>query len=154
MSNINRRDFLMGTLAATACSGLCGCGSGSTQAPTPSVPATPVDAGPIESYDRPGVFATFATSHGFFIIRSGNTLHASSSRCTHRRFHLELEDKQIVCPKHGSIFDNSGSPLKGPATSPLPRFAITLDDRRHVIVHPARSFTPSQWSDPAAWISD
>ena len=156
MSDIKRREFLVAagaSFATSICTGLCGCGSGAAQAPIPSPSTDPVDAGPLDSYPRPGVYPNFAASHGFFIIRSGNSLYASSSLCTHRRFHLELEDNQIVCPKHGSLFDNSGSPLKGPATRPLPRFAITLDNRRHIIVNPARTFTPSQWSDSAASIN-
>jgi nitrite reductase/ring-hydroxylating ferredoxin subunit len=156
VSQLNRRHFLLGATAglASACGGLCGCGTSATSS-TASPLATfgLVDAGPVSSYQRQGIYDAFVQSHGFFLVRTDGKLYASSASCTHKRFRLELEGQQIVCDKHGSLFDAAGKPIKGPATRPLPRFAIALDERKHIMVDGSRTFEPEKWADVNSFVS-
>jgi 3-phenylpropionate/trans-cinnamate dioxygenase ferredoxin component len=54
--------------------------------------------------------------------------------CSHAHAHLhegevDLDFETIECPRHGSTFDlDSGSPRSLPATSPVPVFAVKVED--------------------------
>jgi nitrite reductase/ring-hydroxylating ferredoxin subunit len=109
-----------------------------------------VDVGPLEQFSRDGVYDQWADAKGFFVIRQGGRLHALSATCTHRRYDLEAKGYQLVCPKHGSLFTASGQVIKGPATIPLPRFAIRLSPSRNVIVDPGRQFRAEEAGAPEA----
>jgi cytochrome b6-f complex iron-sulfur subunit len=123
-------------LAAGACL-LCSCASNPAATRT-AKPADPVDAGPLDHFAREGIYDDWADSHGFFLVRQANRLYALSSSCTHRHYDLESKGDQIVCPKHGSRFTPAGQVIKGPAASPLPRFAIHLTAARTVVIDPSK----------------
>jgi Rieske Fe-S protein len=61
---------------------------------------------------------------------SGHAVHAFSSRCTHLGCTVnQVANGRIFCPCHGSVFDAStGAVLQGPATAPLPRVRITVEN--------------------------
>jgi 3-phenylpropionate/trans-cinnamate dioxygenase ferredoxin subunit len=54
--------------------------------------------------------------------------------CSHAHAHLhegevDMDFETIECPRHGSTFDlDSGSPRSLPATSPVPVFAVKVED--------------------------
>jgi Rieske Fe-S protein len=128
-SCMNRRDFLLVSLAAAAAAGCqtIGGGSGSTA-------ATTYDAGPAAQYSADGVYSNFRDV-GFFIIRRGGTLEALSSICTHRQCKLEAQpDHSFYCPCHGSEFDPSGRVTDGPAVVNLPVYESHIDTAGHLIV--------------------
>ncbi|QBD81903.1 hypothetical protein EPA93_40385 [Ktedonosporobacter rubrisoli] len=56
---------------------------------------------------------------------------AYEKACTHENVivHYDPAKQQIICPKHGAIFDpaNKGAVLRGPATKPLPQVAIHVN---------------------------
>ena len=54
---------------------------------------------------------------------------------------------------NGSVFETTGKLTKGPAKSPLPRYAISTDERGHVIVDRSRTFTTEEADDAAAFIA-
>ncbi len=45
-------------------------------------------------------------------------------RCTHRGVELNLSGDRLECAAHGSVFDNQGAVLEGPASSPLRTFPV------------------------------
>ncbi len=128
-SCMNRRDFILASLAAAAAAGCqaVGGGGGSTAAAT-------YDAGPAAQYAAEGVYSNFRDV-GFFIIRSSGRLEALSSICTHRQCKLETEpDHSFYCPCHGSEFDPTGRVTDGPAMANLAVYESHIDAAGHFIV--------------------
>ena len=76
------------------------------------------------------------TSVGGAIVKSGiAVIHtavdeyvALSTRCTHQSCTVtyRANSEEMVCPCHGSRFDNKGDVLQGPATRSLTRYAVSL----------------------------
>jgi nitrite reductase/ring-hydroxylating ferredoxin subunit len=62
------------------------------------------------------------------LFRSGARIHALANRCSHRGGPLnegEIDDAapSVTCPWHASTFNlETGEVLRGPATSPQPRY--------------------------------
>lgn len=128
--SINRRDFVMLTVAAAA----AGCKAAGDGGSAVALKERIVDAGPVKSYASDGVYTAFADS-GFFIICHQGKLLALSSICTHRACKLhEAADHSFYCKCHGSTFDPDGKVTKGPAARDLPMLATSLDDRGHLLV--------------------
>jgi Rieske Fe-S protein len=127
---INRRKFLV--LTAT---GVCGC-SCEAFAGSAAVPQRQriVDAGPVADYAADGLYARFR-DQGFFIVRDGDKLFAISAFCTHRKYKLTAgTDHSFYCKGHGSTFDPEGKVTEGPARRDLPKFPITQDENRRLLV--------------------
>jgi Rieske Fe-S protein len=62
------------------------------------------------------------------LTRSGEQIHAFSAVCTHQGCLVtRVAARAIDCPCHGSRFDaTTGQVLNGPASSPLPKVAVTV----------------------------
>jgi cytochrome b6-f complex iron-sulfur subunit len=52
---------------------------------------------------------------------------AVSTRCMHRGCPVEPVAGHLVCPCHGSEYDNDGRVLKGPTRLPLERFPVRVE---------------------------
>ena len=122
---ISRRTTFQGMAALGAALVLAGCGgsddsepqteAGEVLATTDEVPV----GGGLVLGDK-GVVITQPTEGEF---------KAFSATCTHQQAQLNAVDADgIHCPRHGSVFDAAdGSVVGGPATSPLPEVAITVE---------------------------
>jgi cytochrome b6-f complex iron-sulfur subunit len=114
---LNRRDFLAkSALAAAVLVGVDGCGDGQI-GPT----AATLGAGlTINLSDFPGL-ATQGTlvdvGHARAAVRTGDAAFLGLSRiCTHQGCEADVENNEIHCPCHGSIFSNTGAVVRGPNT--------------------------------------
>ncbi len=81
--------------------------------------------------DGQGLLTTSKGSDGFpiLIVRQSESAYvAFSSRCTHASCQvLAPAGGAMACPCHGSRFDLNGTPLSGPATTPLTKYTATYD---------------------------
>lgn len=64
------------------------------------------------------------------VSQDANGLYAFSDLCTHDRCPVNppATNGHTYCACHGSRFDGNGAVLVGPATRPLPHFALTVCD--------------------------
>jgi nitrite reductase/ring-hydroxylating ferredoxin subunit/uncharacterized membrane protein len=77
-----------------------------------------------------------ADSNGtpIFILKRGEVIYAVSETCSHAGGPLHegtIEDNVVICPWHASRFDiRSGAVRGGPATVPLVRYDVRIQDSR------------------------
>ncbi len=65
---------------------------------------------------------------GIWVFRKSATEYvAFSGECTHAGCEVALRGQRFECPCHDSHFGADGALIKGPAQSPLKRFATTLN---------------------------
>lgn len=48
--------------------------------------------------------------------------------CTHQGAEVQIAGDHLVCPAHGSEFNNTGNVTGGPASNPLRQFPVTLQE--------------------------
>ena len=69
----------------------------------------------------------------------GGEFRAVADECSHAHYFLtegevDVEDRTIECPKHGSTFDlETGAPTTLPATIPVPTFGVKVEGDRVLI---------------------
>lgn len=150
MNAPTRRDVL----AVLAAAGCC-CAVGSTASAAPEDRAPPAKPGRsdlgLASSLVEGLNDTFARDKQVIVVRKGDTLHASSSICTHKRCILKkaADGSALKCPCHQSDFDLEGIPMGGPAKLPLLRYAVTLENG-HLFVDTSKSFAETDWAKDGA----
>jgi Rieske Fe-S protein len=66
--------------------------------------------------------------NGIFVIRTGDsTVKAYSRTCTHAGCVVGgFEGNVATCPCHGSQFDQTGNPVRGPAGAPLTQYNAAI----------------------------
>lgn len=81
--------------------------------------------------------AVEAEGEAIVLVRCGGALYAVEDRCTHDGESLsgaEIEDCEIVCPRHFSHFDlKSGEALSPPAYEPLRTYAVREENGRVLV---------------------
>jgi cytochrome b6-f complex iron-sulfur subunit len=65
---------------------------------------------------------------GVLVMRDQAGVYAISMRCTHLGCGLVRDQVGFACHCHGSLFDEAGAPLRGPALDPLPWYAVIVSD--------------------------
>ena len=143
----SRRGFVK---AVVAIAGLVGVSValGSIKLPPPSSPSTSGQTtsqssqpkqggqanGPIANKDSllPGSLVYFEYPKGYpnvLLKRSDGSLIALSMLCTHVCCQTVFDStaNEVYCPCHGSIFDENGVVLRGPANTPLPTVELNVD---------------------------
>ena len=77
---------------------------------------------------------TFLPNLRVFLFRKGNSFRAASAVCSHLGCTVNLAGNGFHCPCHGSVFDQGGAVVSGPAPTGLAWFELTLSrDGRLVI---------------------
>jgi Rieske Fe-S protein len=145
MSTLNRREFVI-ALCATAAGCAANNNGGNTTAW--SGPTT-FDLGPPGQLTSP-IDTRWLQSGGFFLVRDNNRLYALSATCTHKACPLTTKGPDLLCPCHGSRFTKEGQVQTGPATTPLPRFNISINQEGHVIVDRTKQYDQQNWQAPGA----
>ncbi|MDE2726481.1 MAG: Rieske (2Fe-2S) protein [Gemmatimonadota bacterium] len=64
----------------------------------------------------------------------GDAYRALGSRCTHLGCEVRPGKHALSCPCHGSVFDLEGKAIRGPAQSPLSRYAVDEEGTDLVIL--------------------
>jgi cytochrome b6-f complex iron-sulfur subunit len=77
---------------------------------------------------------TFLPNLRVFLFRKGNSFRAASAICTHLGCTVNLSGDGFHCPCHGSVFDQSGRVVSGPAPAGLAWYELTLSRDGHVMI--------------------
>lgn len=77
---------------------------------------------------------TFLPELRVFVFRKGNSFRAASAVCTHLGCTVNLAATGFHCPCHGSVFDENGSVVSGPAPSGLAWYQLSLSRDGHVVI--------------------
>lgn len=94
-----------------------------------------IDVGPLKAYPV-GTFKLIEADVGRIIVaRDAKGVYAYSGVCTHMGGAIYLADDQGTsqCPSHQSMFGPNGEVIKGPATRPLPHFAVRVCEGRVLV---------------------
>lgn len=75
----------------------------------------------------------FTSGKSYFVTRSATGLTAIDDICTHAGCSVELSNKELSCPCHGSIFTVEGKVINGPAQRPLKSYLASDIDGNIVI---------------------
>jgi cytochrome b6-f complex iron-sulfur subunit len=117
----------------------------------PSLPTTPppgLPAGAVANINQvsPGNPAYFEFPTGYpniLMKKSDGNLIALSMLCTHVCCELSyVTGNQLYCPCHGSLFDENGNVLQGPAILPLPTVEFTQDNSGNVFATRVNGSSP------------
>lgn len=71
------------------------------------------------------------------VFRDSGGLSAHSLVCTHMTCLLNFSEdgRSLICPCHGSRFNERGEVETGPATKALPWYRLSISDTGHLILH-------------------
>ncbi len=134
--SISRRDFLKLTRdSLLVFGGLLGLGglirflSYQTEPPQP----TEFDLGPASNY--PNDLTKTLPEIPAVLIRQNGRFMALSLVCTHLGCTVEVKPDGFTCPCHGSAYNSTGYPVKGPATTPLKPFRVEQTSDGKLILH-------------------
>jgi Rieske Fe-S protein len=87
-----------------------------------------VQVSPMDRF-APGTVTPFP-EHRVAIIRTTGKIGALSMECTHLGCLVNVADRGFFCPCHGSEFGPLGQAYSGPATIPLPWYAVAEREGR------------------------
>jgi 3-phenylpropionate/trans-cinnamate dioxygenase ferredoxin component len=99
------------------------------------------DVGRADALSETAPLAVEVAGVHLVVVRCGGELYAVEDRCTHDGESLggaEVEDCQIICPRHFSHFClRTGEALSPPAYEPLRTYRVREQDGRVLIESPA-----------------
>lgn len=141
---VPRRDFLGLAAIGSAVSAFVFAALGALRLPMPAVfpESNPrVKIGPPEAY--PPGSATHLNDLGIWVHHDDKGLYAISSVCTHLGCITKREKSgSFRCPCHGSVFDEEGRVVAGPAPKRLDRLALSLSPDGQVLVDMRQTVRP------------
>jgi len=84
-----------------------------------------LDVGPLKAWPK-GTFRLVETDVGRFVVAHDERgLYCYSGMCTHMGGAIVVDAQGTgLCPAHQSMFGPNGEVTRGPATRPLPHFAV------------------------------
>jgi 3-phenylpropionate/trans-cinnamate dioxygenase ferredoxin subunit len=101
-----------------------------------------VDVGAADAVNETAPLSVSVEGEQLVIVRCGDELYAVEDRCTHDGESLsgaEVEDCQIICPRHFSHFClRTGEALTPPAYEPLRTYRVREQDGRILVEGPPR----------------
>lgn len=152
MADLNRRNFIRTAAGATVSLVVLGAAEDLLAQATSAPASTTVDIGKPADYAKDTISTKFAKDDKILIANSNGRIYALTAVCTHRKATItQTKDNQFRCPSHGSMFDITGKRTAGPATAPLARHAIKLNDKGNLIVDKTKSFDEAKWDDADAF---
>ena len=99
-----------------------------------------IDVGAADAVSETAPLAVTVEGEPLVIVRCGSDLYAVEDRCTHDGESLEgaeVEDCQIICPRHFSHFClRTGEALTPPAYEPLRTYPVREQDGRLLVAGP------------------
>ena len=100
---------------------------------TPDTSLSLVNAGPVEDYNLLDV--VLFEEGEFFLTRLPDRFLAINQRSTHMRCKVswDPQSRQFISPCDGSVFDDKGEVVRGPAPRPLGTHAITVENGELII---------------------
>ena len=100
-----------------------------------------IDVAATEAVSETQPLAVEVDGAAVVILRCGSELYAIEDRCTHdgESFEgAEVEDCQIICPRHGAKFClRTGEALTPPAYEPVRTYAVREHNGRVLLEQPA-----------------
>ena len=100
---------------------------------TPDASVSRVSAGPVEDYNL--LDMVLFEEGEFFLTRLPDRFLAINQRSTHMRCKVSwnAQSRQFISPCDGSVFDDKGEVVRGPAPRPLGTHAITVENGELII---------------------
>lgn len=97
-------------------------------------PSKEFKIGKIDDYPE-GV--NFLSDKQIFVVRNQNLIRVVSGVCTHLGCPVkwEPERERWECHCHGSVFNQEGVAIKGPARNPLPWYSVSLSPDGRLFVN-------------------
>jgi len=92
---------------------------------------------------KPGTAARFdVAGHRLCVVHIGDEWYVIGDECSHEDYSLSEgdvweEEREIECPKHGSMFSlETGEPKSLPATQPVPTYDVRVDGDDVIVSSP------------------
>ena len=78
--------------------------------------------------DGGSLLAKDLSGQKFLLVRSGESIRAFSTTCTHLGCQVlwKPKEKTFFCPCHDGVFDADGNPTAGPPPTPLARYPVEV----------------------------
>ncbi len=91
--------------------------------------------------------SSFIDEVRLFVQRRGDGFRAMSGVCTHLGCTVNADSRAagFRCPCHGSVFDDDGRVVEGPASADLPCYAVSMARDGRLVVDRDRSVTADRY---------
>lgn len=90
---------------------------------------------PVDTY-------TFLEDHNLYVYRDHEGIRAVSAVCTHLGCILEKSTEGFTCPCHGSVYNEKGEVLSGPAPTDLAWYEVNRAADGRIVIDPGHTVEP------------
>lgn len=100
------------------------------------------------------IYENWKTEYSVWIVRDKSRIFALHAKCTHLGCtpNWFADDGVFKCPCHGSQYHCNGVNFAGPATRPLDRFSISVNDAGSLVVDKSRLYTYREFDKTGAYV--